>query len=73
MRWIALFAIILMTGCSPTIHAAGERGGFVHTGGAMNQAAFDLAENHCRKFGRHATFTQAVDYSTGQAPFQCVP
>lgn len=71
-RTLFVLAALALAGCSPSLSAANERGGLVsHATGLYRGEAFQLADNHCRQFGRAARIS-GQDVITNTMSFDCV-
>lgn len=58
--WIVIAGLVT-TGCAPQLTGSNERGGIISNHGWSQAKSFEMAEAHCRKFGRHAKTTGTND------------
>jgi hypothetical protein len=75
-KWIIAIALLpAVSGCGPSLSDANERGGIVtHAGGGggpLQNGAFDLANEHCKKYGRMARIS-GIDAPDNKMTFACV-
>jgi hypothetical protein len=71
MRAMVLLAAVVLAGCAARLEAANERGGIVDTFGASYASGLEIADAHCRRFGRAAEFT-GNGPRVGDLVFRCV-
>lgn len=71
MRAIVLLAAVALAGCGARLEAANERGGIVDTFGASYASGLEVADAHCRRFGRAAEIA-GNGPRAGDLIFRCV-
>lgn len=63
MRALVLLAFLSLAGCvAPSLEGANERGGMVAISDGTRKQAFDLADAHCRRYGRAVRVTNIVEW-----------
>ncbi len=72
-KWIIAVALLAtVSGCAPELGGANERGGFVNRATGPNDSdAFNLANYHCKQYGRVARITK-MDVPSDIMTFDCV-
>ena len=63
MRVLALVALLGLAACvQPYFEGANERGGIVRIKHGTPKEAFELADSHCRRYGRAARATNITEF-----------
>ena len=70
MKGKILIAALALTGCAPKLAFSNEAGGVIDRKGSAGQG-YQLAEQHCAKYGKHARIT-GRDILSATTRFDCV-
>jgi hypothetical protein len=63
MRVVIALALLSLAACrAPAFEGANERGGIVRVWHGTTEEAFNLADAHCRRYGRAARVTNTVEF-----------
>jgi len=71
MRVLLLTAVLGLSACAPNLVGSNERGGMVNFLGSTRSAAFEVAETHCKRFGRSAVLI-GLGTHPAELIFHCV-
>jgi len=73
MRVGLLIVVLVLASCAPSMQGANERGGIIRhaTSDFNREQAFQLADQHCHKFGRSVRIS-STDILGDTMTFDCV-